>query len=119
MLALLLLTSNHLRLTEPVGKCAAPAQKQPDHGTGAVYVYESSDDDLGRDDDWVWGNDIWGGGKNKHTHVRNDTSWQEYAGWCICPEGSFCLGSGCNITAPRNLWNPDEVSCPPPKKRKA
>ena len=116
MLALLLLTSNLLRLTEPVGKCAAPAQKQPDHGTGAVYVYESSDDDLGRDDDW--GNDICGGGKNKHTHVRNDTSWQEYAGWCICPEGSFCLGSGCNITAPRNLWNPDEVSCPPQKKKK-
>lgn len=33
-----------------------------------------------------------------------------YAGWCACPEGSFCSGGGCNMTTPRQLWNPDEVS---------
>lgn len=33
----------------------------------------------------------------------------EYAGWCVCPEGSFCSGGGCNATTPRQLWNPDEV----------
>ena len=34
----------------------------------------------------------------------------EYAGWCECPEGSFCNGDGCSKTAPRQLWNADEVS---------
>lgn len=44
----------------------------------------------------------------------------EYAGWCICPGGSFCQGDGCtsNVTtatgvasSPRNRWDPDTVSC--------
>lgn len=44
----------------------------------------------------------------------------EYAGWCVCPGGSFCQGGGCpsNVTAatgvalrPRDRWDPDTVSC--------
>ena len=44
----------------------------------------------------------------------------EYAGWCVCPEGSFCGGGACtsNVTtatgvasSPRDRWDPDTVSC--------
>ena len=41
---------------------------------------------------------------------RSRGTGTEYAGWCACPEGSFCHGSGCDTTTPRQLWNPDEVS---------
>ena len=42
----------------------------------------------------------------------------EYAGWCVCPGGSFCHGDGCStnltsatvtIEAPRDRWDPDKV----------
>lgn len=46
----------------------------------------------------------------------------EYAGWCVCPGGSFCQGDGCTTNAttatgaalnPRDRWDPDKVSrCP-------
>ena len=51
-----------------------------------------------------------------HKKVRGTGT--KYAGWCICPEGSFCEGKACdedgdtddNIDHPRDRWNPDEVS---------
>ena len=45
--------------------------------------------------------------KNERDNYDGKT---EYSGWCVCPEGSFCSGDVCNAVAPRQLWNPDEVS---------
>lgn len=47
---------------------------------------------------------------NAPSQKRPRGTGTEYAGWCACPTGSYCRGSGCNSTTPRNLWNPDEVS---------
>lgn len=40
-----------------------------------------------------------------------------YAGWCLCPKGSFCHGDGCNSNTtaeagppPRDRWHTDTVS---------
>ena len=46
---------------------------------------------------------------NAPSRKRPRGTGTEYAGWCACPTGSFCHGSGCNSTTPRNMWNPDEV----------
>ena len=42
--------------------------------------------------------------------VKQVRGESEYGGWCVCPEGSFCRGDGCNTTTARGQWNPDEVS---------
>lgn len=50
---------------------------------------------------------------------RDHGTGTEYAGWCVCPGGSFCHGGACAADAaaaagvalsPRDRWDPDAVS---------
>ena len=48
----------------------------------------------------------------------NQQDGAQYAGWCLCPQGTFCQGDGCNgnatstteTPAPRDRFNKDDVS---------